>query len=131
MTATEINIDESTGLPELPEDHFWRVNPSAIDVYRRLPDTEFEKYQRYLSNDYFATKSERIEEIRKSFFGLKRTMYVKYVNRSQYVYGASYGEDNVTRANLLERAINIRKEMLEYEENQKIMGEYPPKKFEG
>lgn len=128
----EIKIDEVTGLPELPKDHFWRVNPNAIDVYRRLPDTDFQKYRRHFTDrDNWGVKSEYVSEIRTSFFGLNKTQYVKFVNRRIFIAGDSYGGDSVTRANLLERAINIRKEMLEYEENQKIMGEYPPKKFEG
>lgn len=37
-----MNIDETTGLPELPEpDLFWRVKPNAVEIWRNLPGTEW------------------------------------------------------------------------------------------
>lgn len=40
-------IDTNTGLPELPADHFWKVNETSVEIRKRLPDTEWRERSRY------------------------------------------------------------------------------------
>lgn len=40
-----MKIDESTGLPELPEGYFWRVKRDRVEIRQSLPDSEWEPFR--------------------------------------------------------------------------------------
>lgn len=37
------DIDLTTGLPELPEGHYWRLDRHSVSIRKRLPDTEWKR----------------------------------------------------------------------------------------
>lgn len=42
-----MNIDEATGLPELPEGYFWRVRADHVQIRLSLPDSEWRPRDEY------------------------------------------------------------------------------------
>lgn len=58
-----MNIDTATGLPELPEGYFWRINQEDVQIRRRLPDSSWQKryYGRFGYLDLLDPDEERLE----------------------------------------------------------------------
>lgn len=143
-------IDKKTGLPELPEGYFWRINPFSVEIHIELDDTEWAEYDPFWSNynpesfryQYDYREVVKTREVRKWF----RTKTEEYTARERREVNRSYLEVSVmsdilfpefdrpfpSRATILpEDVLPLCEKALREWEAKKLYGDYPPKKFEG
>lgn len=147
-----IEIDEATGLPKLPEDHFWRIGDSVIYIMRNIPAGEWGEWS---GNDYsklyLKTESEAREagKPRRLLWGDVEPPRMEYrwrwAAKAVEVYTKYYGEwqmdwirlqllepDPITKSNILERTTEVLEawntETALEAEQLEIQGDYPPKK---
>lgn len=114
-------IDEATGLPELPENHFWRIGDSCVSIMERIPPGgEIEAAE---SRIRIASKSNLVWT---KHYG--KWNFDSYF-RPQYVAAP----DPITRENILERCtetlLEWQQEIREWAKQKEIKGDYPPKKI--
>lgn len=147
-------IDPATGLPELPEGHFWNIEENRISIHKTLPDTGWESRDHNYGYNY-SYDEEGARETREVVIplepgrrGIKRerteTQY-RYVNRHIAVKTSRYGDwdyvgvswgwsstkpDPVTKENIVARCAKVLEDWNEETERQKLYGQYPPKRLE-
>lgn len=145
-----IKIDEATGLPELPEGHYWYISAEHVQIRKHRPDGD---WVRYTLNGYPSTPGDeervekRVVEVLDTSTFLNRLFRLREevtenrrVNRSTKVAGGRYGttlpdyhpkESRVptTRANLLERCEDVYTAWRHRVDTETIYGSYPPRKF--
>lgn len=119
---SDVVIDPSTGLPELPEGHFWRVETFEVAIWRKWTVHSIRK-RRWPRSPV----TEVVDHEERVVFQRQETM-------SWWVSGIAMPDasfDRVTEANLLPRAIAMygfwKKCMAEHNESARITGDYPPK----
>lgn len=79
-----MNIDETTGLPELPEGYFWRVNRQSVEIRKTLPNTEWRRaegwgfsFESYYTEGKRETRTVSKTKIVESRVGLFKKRIVK------------------------------------------------------
>ncbi|MEG2778200.1 MAG: hypothetical protein RR905_02810 [Aurantimicrobium sp.] len=118
-TTTEIVIDPATGLPELPEGHFWRV--SQGDYCVRL---EIRKHRKR-----FGTKlviRGRVRSIRTEGEERYLSRAVGEISAEDFTPEAIFYSAHDVLAEWRTRDAAIHR----YEKNKALLGDYPPKKLE-
>lgn len=141
---TRYEIDDATGLPKLPEDHFWSVYPNRVVIRKSLPPTEWSKVRRTGFVDYLGREETRSTSVQPKNLFKKEKVEKEYrlVNRYEevaHMVSDPTGEviqhrngfeevlrEPVTKENLLA----LCEKATDKWEAQKIYGDYPPKKFE-
>lgn len=138
-------IDETTGLPELPEGQFWRVEkaernhgglfveyrmpPFQLSIYRRFKQTrKVPKEVRWLPGIVWGTReTETIEEQRMNSQSI-------FIMESEAPPENTEGPRNEPRRNdrltadaILRTAHRIMEERAERERVRNLIGDYPPK----
>lgn len=152
-------IDDATGLPELPEGYFWRVEKQSVSIMEKRPDTEW--YATYSPSPHIEPGREYRDAVstvtRKAWglFPVTRTVVSKetrIVNRSQavvtqkteetgekYTVRGTIRYDNIRMPDqefklhkdlTREDLIPLCEKALEKFDNRKLLGDYPPKKLE-
>lgn len=58
------DIDLATGLPELPEGHYWSLGKYGVSIRKHLPDTQWRK--QYRDDGGFATYNTTQEDVERS-----------------------------------------------------------------
>lgn len=103
------NIDEATGLPELPENYFWRVRPTHKD------------------SPYLRIEMMRgIKVHKRDFLGFR-----KLINRNEVVEWGAVSKDEATPQEVLRTACYVLRKSTNTPVNwEAVVGEYPPKKLE-
>lgn len=144
-------IDESTGLPKLPEGYFWRVGESALSIMWRKPVGVWSEWKPVTSTAAFLSTSYEVEnrtreEARR--WPRKTVMVPEYRTRLSGddvpVFVTRYGEwepayrgwqcveaDPVTVENLHDRALETFTGWDAKKASDALLGDYPPKKFGG
>lgn len=135
--------DQDTGLPQLPEDHFWRVEERLIHIMKLLPDLEFvasnqtdpELYHtRFADYRKMSLDREPKTETYRTIFGrykqrvVERWVY-RYWEGAKRVYTLSweYVEPN-NPDNLWERCCEVLEKWERQQRAENTWGDYPPKK---
>lgn len=122
-----------TGLPELPEDYYWRVKYNSVEIRKNLPDTEWSELYPY--GDYYfyddddrteQTPERRTREVEKTvavkgLFGKRhktKTVSVvekRYVDRSALVFSQDNdysGQTRTTRPHYVGDSVYIAPELI-------------------
>ena len=96
-----MNIDTNTGLPELPEGHFWRVTTGfeGMEVQWRKPT-------------WYGSKVVGSTEIDQTSAGVR----IRY-------------SQEITPEDVLHNAKYVYKQQERYQKNRNLLGDYPPKKL--
>lgn len=135
-------IDETTGLPKLPRNHYWEVTEHSIYIKELGDWTEWEE----VPQSYFAHRPAYEVEFRTisktTYFFFKKNISQRRIKVFSVVHFKNFGTwdystrdtlvkaDPVTRKNLLERTTLMYLEWQEILESKKIYGNYPPNKLE-
>lgn len=143
------NIDETTGLPKLPEDHFWRIEENRIQIMESGEWTEWGAPEPYY---YEPDEKESREVIETVSIGVGRRVripngnppkeehrYLTHISKYSKRYGKwgyklSIGEylldgNPVTPDNILERCTEVLQEWEDEKKRKELYGDYPPKKL--
>lgn len=72
-----MTIDNETGLPELPEGYFWRVNRESVEIRKSLPDTQWAERNPYDFDLGFYTNEKGRRESRQIDVTRKREKTVR------------------------------------------------------
>ena len=142
-------IDETTGLPKLPEGHFWRVEPNALLIMQNREAGEWTGWAYGHGTTYRFDSSHDLEtRDRSEKQGLRRVLVPEYrVRRAKgplALFAKRFGtwkewgdgnrrfveNDPVTPANLLERALETLADWEATKAANALLGDYPPKRFE-
>lgn len=126
-----IDIDETSGLPRLPEGYFWRVGEYYVEVREWKPDTNWELERDYQRSYNYSGRVETREVIVRPgspFRREKKRKEFRVTNRSVEAY-TIYPPDPVTRENVASLCEKALQEWTERENRKKIYGDYPPKKL--
>lgn len=138
-----MTIDQNTGLPQLPEGYFWRVEEHTITIFA---DAVWGEWRENVRGWYQGSKTAELrvrKERRRGFlFGSVKVNEVR-IKHTQRMHLKTYGEwefsegkmrnteaDPVTPGNVVERCQEV---LLEWEADKSrkaIYGDYPPKKLE-
>ncbi|GAA1412063.1 hypothetical protein AUR04nite_00110 [Glutamicibacter uratoxydans] len=114
-----IKIDETTGLPELPEGHFWNVLEGHYNV-----GLEIRKHRkRFGSKVIISGVVRRIRDDGEEFY---LSTAVDGVSDEDFTPEAIFYSAKLLLNEWRKRDATI----LRYEENKKLLGAYPPKKLE-
>lgn len=125
-----MNIDTATGLPELPEGYFWRINPWYVEIRKNEPDTIDPELS--VRTWWGGKKILRKEQV---ISGNTRRVCIGALARNPDHPAPSPGVWGmvdivnavpVTKKNVLEMA---ERAMAEYDRLD-LFGDYPPKKLE-
>ena len=144
MDPESFTLDQSTGLPEIPEDCFWRVSGYRVrqGFYDPRPDEEGPCVFLIRKVKYALTKPKEVGVIREFFnslFSIKeqRVEYeeevehivdfeiIRYTNTGEAVHYVDITEERILAACM----IILRREELRKKANA-LVGDYPPKKLE-
>lgn len=146
-------IDEKTGLPVLPEGHFWQFERNALLIKHLTPGTGWSEWVegaretnwRHGNGSYSVqertrvipgigrwTKDRQIVENRWASRDFEREIFVKRFGEWECSFSGWYciEPDPMTPENLLERACETLAEWETEQANRSILGNYPPKRFE-
>lgn len=145
----DVVIDQTTGLPELPDGHAWRIGDSIIEIVKSIPAGEWGKW----SEAPAAPPSGHEVEVREVLDIVASERFWGGVNKKQWrsrkrafeevVFIRRYGEwdyyhgyvlaepDRITKANIVERTTEVYREwqasVNAKQEQEEIQGLYPPK----
>ena len=132
MDPESFTLDQSTGLPELPEDCFWRVSgyregPCVILIRKvkyALTKPKEVGVIREFFNSLFLIKEQRVEyeEEVEHFVDFE---IIRYTNTGEAVHYVDITEERILAACM----IILRREELRKKANA-LVGDYPPKKLE-
>lgn len=153
-TEIPIVLDRTTGLPELPEDHAWRIGDSIIEIVKHLPAGEWSAW-----SDVHLPPTDRLDiEHCNTQYSRKTGLlgrHTKVVTLDWWrfrksaseaaIFAHHYGEwdyrwgwsdmlvvpDRITKANIVERTTEVYREwrasVSAEQEQEEIQGLYPPK----
>ena len=143
-------IDETTGLPVLPEGHFWRVERNALRIMRSEPASEWSGWASGSGSNYgeysaWGVEHRTRQEPRR--WPRKPVTLIEYrtrrAARNVDVVVNRYGEwvwefrawrcvepDPITAENLHERALETLVGWRFDQAVDALLGDYPPKRFE-
>lgn len=147
------NLDLETGLPELPEDHFFRVSQDVVKIIQRTPDTPWMD-ERVFSSTHGKVESRVIDREVGSFWGPKIVQVVqkREVERILVVFVTPNTREHVMaavgdpkskhytpehrfpasfkdEAEVLATAIAAVEGWEEQKFRRRLIGDYPPKKL--
>jgi len=153
---SEIDIDETTGLPRLPEDHFWRIRERGyhsypeswgdqgwvgqVSVYATEGPGIWSEWRNKVTKgqDYNTDYEYREVVTRKSIlstFRVKNTIKQERSRpsgRDRFVFSSAEWQDErntVSAKNLVNRCQEVLHAWNESIERNKIYGDYPPKRL--
>lgn len=117
------SIDSTTGLPELPEGHFWRL----LDDINFGLKLEIRKRRKRFGSKYIIDN--RLYAYWDEFESGERDrpQLVNYVSDKAFTPDAIRG----TAEHLLGRWLERDAKILRYEANKRLLGDYPPLTLEG
>lgn len=131
---TETIIDPTTGLPQLPEDHFWRLSKYSggcvVNIRKTLRDNWHPDYNRYfhVGRD---SETRDVPYVYRTWYGRKRPGIRKEyrdknigVFENQFEFEGEVSEDTVLA--MTTKTLKKYKKMLN---TKRLMGDYPPKKL--
>lgn len=144
-----MTIDNETGLPELPEGYFWRVNRDSVEIRENLADTNWTTRTTYIFSAYGSENPRReTREVVREVTTLREVGFFRprfipevrykteheerYTNRSNGIVKAWTDKTEieehypVTKKNIL----SLCERALETFEARNLLGDYPPKKLE-
>lgn len=127
------NIDPLTGLPELPEGHFWRVShPRNYGEFYWNEEEDKSRLRVFLVRT--GTEIEESKEFQgKNFFTRMLTLWLRVnkVTYEEYDRVEKFRDCKGVHPQAILNAANvIMKEWLKEQETAKLVGVYPPKRLE-
>lgn len=152
-TEIPVVIDQTTGLPELPEDHAWRIGDSIIEIVKHLPAGEWGEWSDVIDRTVnpALTELDHCNWSTVQGSGIFRNKPKVVVTdwwrqrdkaRDVTVFIRRYGEwagyymytlivpDRITKANIVERTTEVYREwrasVSAKQEQEEIRGLYPP-----
>lgn len=132
------DIDETTGLPTLPEGHFWEVQKSgdkvSLDINVRYYELVQKKKKFLWFYIHYGEKTERVPRITTIIWDhiqTKRDGVTAFDPSQKINRMADIRPGELTAEILFEAAVNLKKEWELRDAASSLFGQYPPNKLEG
>lgn len=134
-TAIKVELDPTTGLPQLPENHYWYVRRDGLYIEKRT--TRVYEWTEVTKGDYLWTMKHdaKFYVFKRSGFFRSRYFYKRTdTTTDSLVFKAEYPLDRmaeVSPENVLERATDVYLNWQAKMKRDNFYGMYPPKSLTG